>query len=445
MPQAIDAKVADLLAFINAAPSPYHVVRQVEARLLQAGFSEFDLRQPWKVTPSARGFTVCAGGTILAFQAGTRPPAEGGFLIVGAHTDSPNLRIKPKADLVSLGMGQFNVEVYGGVLLHTWFDRDLSVAGRVSLRGGRNVLVDFARPLCRIPNLAIHLDREVNTRGFIPNAQTHLPPLCFLEPLGKNEQKLGLSQILINECSSELQTEDPSHILSWDLCLYDTQPATLGGANNDFIWASRLDNLASCHAALSAFVADSSPSEATKVMVLYDHEEVGSQSAAGARSFFLPGVLERLAEEYEGQRPGGVRRALAQSLLISADMAHAVHPNYAERHDKQHQPRLGQGPVLKSNVNQSYATDSVGAATFIEACQSVGANVQHFTSRNDMPCGSTVGPISAARTGIRSLDVGSPMLSMHSCRELAAAADVVPMISALTTLFQNPPRVDPGS
>lgn len=181
------------------------------------------------------------------------------------------------------------------------------------------------------------------------------------------------------------------------------------------------------------------------MVVLYDHEEVGSQSVAGARSSFLHGVLERLAEEYEGQKPGAAHRAFAQSLLISADMAHAVHPNYADRHDKQHQPRLGGGPVLKSNVNQSYATDSVGAAIFVEACQSVGATVQRFSSRNDIPCGSTIGPISAARAGVRTLDIGNPMLSMHSCRELAGTQDVVPMIQTLTALFENPPKLEPAS
>lgn len=442
MSQAIEAGVADLLAFINACPSPYHAVLEVKARLARAGFVEHDLRELWRIRPQTRGFVVCAGGTILAFEAGSLPPAEAGFLIVGAHTDSPNLRLKPQADLACQGIGQFNVEVYGGVLLHTWFDRDLSVAGRVSLAGGRSVCVDFARSLARIPNLAIHLDREVNTRGFIANPQTHLPPVVFLEGEGV---KLSLKGLLVTEFSALLQTEDPNAILSYDLCLYDCQKAALGGANQDFVMASRLDNLASCHAALASFLDSQQPTNATKIVVLYDHEEVGSQSVAGARSLFLSGVLDRLAEEYEGQGPGAARRALAQSFLVSADMAHAVHPNYAERHDKQHKPRLGFGPVIKSNANQSYATDSVGAAVFVEACQSVGTAFQYFTTRNDLPCGSTLGPISAARTGIRTLDVGCSMLSMHSCREMASARDVGPMIETLTALFQNPPKFHPST
>lgn len=441
MSQAIDAKVSDLLAFINASPSPYHAVAEAKARLAGAGFVGFDLRDAWEIAPLTRGYTVCAGGTILAFEAGTRPPTEAGFLIMGAHTDSPNLRLKPNADLSTQGIGQLNIEVYGGVLLHTWFDRDLSLAGRVSLQGGQSVCVDFQRPLCRIPNLAIHLDREVNTRGFVANSQNHLAPILCLE---QDSSKLTLKQLLVREFGTLLGTENPNDILSYDLSLYDTQKANLVGANNEFIVSSRLDNLASCHAAISALLAGGEPSEATRIVVLYDHEEVGSQSISGARSQFFRGVLERLAEEYPGQKPGAARRAFSQSLLVSADMAHAVHPNYVERHDKQHQPHLGQGPVIKSNVNQSYATDSVGAALFVEYCRSASAPVQFFTSRNDMPCGTTIGPISAAGTGIRTVDVGNPMLSMHSCRELASAKDVAPMIDVLTALFRNPPRLHPS-
>lgn len=434
----------DLLGFIDESPTPYHAVAEVKRRLDAAGFSALDERAAWKVEPGTRAYVIRGGGTLVAFIAGSRPPAEAGFMLIGAHTDSPNLRVKPAPEIRSLGYRQLGVEVYGGVLLSTWLDRDLSLAGRVSVRGGGTHLVRFTRPLCRIPNLAIHLNRDVNSSGLVLNAQTHLMPVLAV---GRDDDEAtGLRALLAEELgrsgNSRVAAED---VLGWDLCLYDTQPASLGGAHNDLLFAPRLDNLASCHAATQALLGSGNQvAETTRAVALYDHEEVGSQSAAGARSRFLLGVLERVAAAYGGSTDAAAR-ALSRSLLLSADMAHAIHPNYGEKHDKHHAPRIGRGPVLKVNANQSYATDGPGTAVFTEACQAADFTPQRFVSRNDMPCGSTIGPISAARMAVRTLDVGNPMLGMHSCRETAGARDVAPMIAAMTALLSEGKPPDPAS
>ena len=423
----------DLASFLDAARTPYHAVREVSRRLVAAGFRAFRERDAWQVEPGTRGFVIRAGGSLVAFQVGTKPPADSGFVLIGAHSDSPNLRLKPSPDLTQVGYRQLSVEVYGGVLLSTWLDRDLSIAGRVVFADGTAELVDIERPVCRIPNLAIHLNRDVNNTGLVLNAQTHLLPV-----LGLEQSTGGLTELLA-EClgptpSRGARAED---ILGFDLCLYDTQRAAFAGQQNEFLFASRLDNLVSCHAALSALLEATPDLEATRVVAIYDHEEVGSQSAAGARSHFMSDLLERLAGGFTTNDPSALPRAISRSLLVSVDMAHAVHPNYQDKHDKQHRPVLGGGPVIKVNVNQSYASDGPAVAAFSAACRAVDVVPQHFSSRNDMPCGSTIGPISAARLGLRALDVGSPMLSMHSCREMAAVSDVAPMIRVLSRLFSE--------
>jgi len=424
-------EAADLLGFLDAAKTPYHAVAEVAHRLIAAGFLPFRESEAWQLEPGARGFVVRSGGSIAAFEIGTKPPAEAGFVLVGAHTDSPNLRLKPAPDLTSVGYRQLDVEVYGGVLLSTWLDRDLSLAGRVVLASGETQLVDLERAVCRVPNLAIHLNREVNSAGLVLNAQTHLLPVHGLEAASGGFVEL-LAECLRDTPASGAKTED---VLGFDLCLYDTQGAALSGLNREFIHSSRLDNLASCHAALSALLAAGSGLEATRLVVLYDHEEVGSQSASGARSLFLSDLLERIALAFSRKESSAFTRAISRSLLISADMAHGVHPNYPDKHDRQHRPMLGNGPVIKVNVNQSYASDGPAIAAFTAACRAVEVAPQHFSARNDMPCGSTIGPITAARLGMRAVDIGNPMLSMHSCREMAAVKDIAPMIGALTQLF----------
>ena len=435
---AVDPLTKDLLAFIEAAPTPYHAVAEVGSRLERAGFRRLSERQSWSLTGGDRGFVVRGGGSVAAFRVGRKSPAEAGFVIVGAHTDSPNLRLKPNPELSANGYEQLAIEIYGGVLLSTWLDRDLGLAGRVVLDDGSTRLVNLPGAFCRVPNLAIHLNRDVNSSGLKLNPQTELLPVAALK-LESGGLELGERLAAAIGGGVEAKT-----IVSHDLCLFDTQPPALGGARGELIFSARLDNLASCHAGLSALLA-TGDADATRIVVLYDHEEVGSESATGAGSPFLEAVLLRLLACYAEHDRDAFARAVAGSLLVSADMAHAVHPNYADKHDKQHRPLLGKGPVLKVNVSQRYATDGPTAARFRGACARAGVEPQTFVSRNDIGCGSTIGPISAAGLGMRTVDVGGPMLSMHSCREMAASADVAPMVRVLTALFEDFTPLDPAT
>jgi len=430
--------VVDLLSFIDRSPTPYHAVAESVSRLGAAGFRAIREDEVWNLAPGDRHYTVRHEGSLVAFQIGETSPAEGGFRIIGAHTDSPNLRLKPNPDVEADGYRQLSVEPYGGALLHTWLDRDLSLAGRVTLRGDpepRTVLIDFARPILRIPNLAIHLQRELNKEGLKLNAQQHMAPIVGLE------DSPGLRALLVSELRAQNQIEvEVSDVLAFDLMTYDVQPSVVSGVRGEFIHAPRIDNLASCHAGLTALIgADSEPlPQHTRVVVLYDHEEVGSRSAQGAASPLLAGALERSICGFKSDEPQGLERALARSTLISADMAHAVHPNYSDRHEPRHRPVIGRGPVIKTNANQSYASDAQTTGLFAGLCDRLGIEPQHFVSRSDLSCGSTIGPITAARIGIRTVDVGNPMLSMHSCREMAGTADVEPMINVLRAFLEGP-------
>jgi aspartyl aminopeptidase len=429
--------VADLLAFIDRSPTPYHAVAECVRRLEAAGFREAHEGDVWELAPGDRHYVVRGHGSLVAFQVGATSPALGGFRLIGAHTDSPNLRLKPRADLDAHGYRQLAVEPYGGVLLHTWLDRDLSLAGRVTLReadGLRTRLLDFGRPLLRIPNLAVHLQRELRRDGLKLNPQTHLVPVLGLEGTP------DLRALVASELrAQQLADAGPDDLLAFDLMTYDVQPSAVAGARGEFVLAPRLDNLASCHAALAALLgaASSPPPSFTRVVVLYDHEEVGSRSAQGAGGNLLAGMLERGVAGFKGGEPQGLSRALARSMLISADMAHAVHPNYADKHEPGHRPVVGRGPVIKVNAGQAYASDAETSAFFQSLCAECGIQPQHFASRNDLTCGSTIGPITAARVGIRTVDVGNPMLSMHSCREMAGSADVAPMIDVLRLFFEH--------
>jgi aspartyl aminopeptidase len=418
--------VIDLVAFLNAAPTPYHAAAEVARRLERAGYRALDERAPWQLASGDKGYVLRGGGSIFAFQLGTDPPARAGFRIIGAHTDSPNFRVKPSAPAPKKGHVQVAVAPYGGVLMHTWLDRDLSVAGRLSLMDGTTHLVNVRTPICRMSSLAIHLDPKLVTDGLQLNAQTHLVPTLGLAATSSVE----LSEMLAESISgaSGVRGKD---IAAFDLCLYDVQPATLGGAARELIYAARLDNLASCHAAVTALLASTADEPATRAIVLYDHEEVGSQSSIGARSRFLSAMLERLARAVEDGSGDALDRALGHSSLLSVDMAHAVHPCFPDRHDVDHMPRLAEGPVVKVNVNQAYATDGPSAGMVRRLARDAEIPIQTFVSRNDYRCGSTIGPIAAAETGMRTVDLGNPMLSMHSCREVAASADVPSMIALL--------------
>jgi aspartyl aminopeptidase len=422
-----------MLGYIDRSPTPYHAVAETTRRLRASGYEEADESALWELAPGDRRFVVRSEGSLVAFEVGSACPAEGGFRAVGAHTDSPNLRVKPRPDVCAHGYRQLAVEPYGGVLLHTWLDRDLSLAGRVTLREGdasRTVLLDFERPLLRIPNLAIHLQRELRTDGLKLNPQTQLVPLSGLEGAP------ALTELVATELRARgLADTTPTDLLAWDLMTYDVQPSSVSGLRGEFVHAPRLDNLASCHAGVSALLDGASTPDFTRVLVLYDHEEVGSRSAQGAAGNLLFSILERVVAGFKGGEPQGLARALARSVLVSADMAHAVHPNYAEKHEPGHRPVIGGGPVLKSNANQSYASDARTGGLFELLCSRANVSCQHFVSRNDLACGSTIGPITAARVGIPTVDVGNPMLSMHSCREMAGSADVEPMIQVLKLFY----------
>lgn len=430
----------DLRGFLDASPTPGHAVSEMARRLAAAGYTRLEEAEPWQLEPGAAHYVVRGGGSLLAFRLGTRPPAEAGFRGVGAHTDSPGLRVKPSPEDEAQGLRLLRFEPYGGLLLHTWLDRDLSLAGRVSFEQDgalRSALVDFGRPLLRIPNLAIHLSPELREKGLQLNMQRHTPALLGLAD-GPSFPELLAKQIE-KTCGV---TVSASGIHAFDMMAYDAQGAAFSGAQGEFLHSGRLDNLASCHAGIEALLAADAgaPGEATRFVVCYDHEEVGSRSAQGAAGSFLSDVLMRVALAGEPAHAQGSElfpRAAARSLLISADMAHAVHPNYADRHESGHRPRLGAGPVIKVNANQSYAGDAGPRAFFSASCREAGFEPQYFVSRSDMACGGTIGPIVSARAGIRSVDVGNPMLSMHSCREMMSAVDVAPMIRVLRACFES--------
>jgi aspartyl aminopeptidase len=415
-----EAAARDLCAFLDRSPTPYHAAREAAARLAAAGFRELSEKDAWTIAPGDRCYVVRGGSTLIAFVAGAESPAAGGFRMIGAHTDSPNLRVKPNADVSRSGFQQVGVEVYGGVLHTTWMDRDLSIAGRVLCRaahpGGVEArLVDLVRPVARVPNLAIHLNRGVNRDGLVLNEQKHMVPIVGL----------GREAALRAAISRALEIEADA-VLGYDLSLYDTEKAALGGLDGEFVFSARLDNLASCHAAVTALASASTGAAgpATRLVVLYDHEECGSRSAVGAAGSVLRDTVARIVEAHADRQPQALARAMARSLLVSADMAHGVHPNYADQHEPLHAPHVNRGLVIKSNANQSYATDGATAAAFELCCEQAGFTPQRFVVRSDLPCGSTIGPITAAELGVPTVDVGSPMLSMHSCREMCGTLDV---------------------
>ena len=426
-----DPITADLLSFIDASPTPEHCCAEVSRRLDLAGFAPLEEGLAWALE-AGRGYYVVRGGTILAFRMGTAPVVDGGFRVLGAHTDSPNLRVKPVPDLTVEGVRQLGVETYGGLLAYTWLDRDLGLAGSVVLRGENGDrletrLVRIDRPILRIPSLAIHLNREIRTDGLKLNDQQHLPPVLGLASGDDAEGEPGALGALL---AAELDA-DPARILSWNLSLMDVVPATVGGARGELIFAPRLDNQAMCHAALGALLS-APAATATQVVSLYDHEEVGSRSATGAAGNALHHLLRRIAEvEGPGAGPGALPRAIARSYQVSADMAHGVHPNYKDRHEPRHMPRLNDGPVIKVNTQQRYATSAETAALFESLCQDAEVPVQKFVNRTDLACGSTIGPISAALLGIRTVDVGNAMWSMHSIRETGGAADPARMTAVM--------------
>lgn len=422
----------DLLRFVDASPSPYHAATNVARRLTEAGFASIDAAAPWP-DDAARGVVV-EGGAVVAWSApdGCGPATP--FRLVGAHTDSPNLRVKARPDVGRAGWRQLGVEVYGGALVNSWLDRDLGLSGRVAVRdpdapaGHREVLVKVDRPLLRVPQLAIHLDREINDKGLQLNKQQHLVPVWGLGARRPGE----LVELVAAEADVAWH-----EILGWDLMLHDLTPGTVGGVSDELIFAPRLDNLLSCHAGLTALerhAADPTDSAHVAVLCLFDHEEVGSTTATGAAGSLLARLLEQSVLARGGTRSDYLQ-ALGGSLCASADMAHATHPNYAERHEPDHLISLDGGPVIKINANQRYASDAGSVAAFQLACDDAGVPTQRYIHRTDLACGSTIGPITAAGLAISTVDVGVAQLSMHSAREMASSTEPARFAAALTAFL----------
>lgn len=422
--------LSDLLDYLDASPTPWHAVASTETRLGAAGFIRLEETARWQLTPGGRYYVTRGASSLIAFVVGHAALAESGFRIVGAHTDSPGLRLKPRPGLNGDGLLRLAVEVYGGPILATFADRDLSLAGRVMVRSAHGPvarLVRFDRPLLRLANLAIHMNREVNEQGLKFNRQTELPLLLGLATDGR-EAEPRLRELLAGATGVEA-----GDILSWDLAVYDIQKATRWGAADEFIASGRIDNLAACHAALQALSATEAPA-ATCMAALFDHEEVGSGSPVGAGGSFAADVLERLclAAGLDGEDR---HRAMAASFFISTDAAHAYQPNFPNAYEPGHKVMVNGGPVIKTHVGQRYTTHAGTAARFMALCERAGVPWQQYAHRSDLACGSTIGPILAAQLGIPGVDVGSPMWAMHSLRESAGVLDQAYMIAVLRLAF----------
>lgn len=432
MPDDSRATTRDLLQFIDASPTAAHAVAEACRRLAAAGFQRLDEAAAWQLAPGGRYFVVRRHTSVIATVIGGEPPAAAGFRIAGAHTDAPGLRLKPNAPYAASGYIQLGVEVYGGPLLASWTDRDLTLAGRLHVQAAdgvlRTVLVRGDRPLCRIPQLAIHFNREVNDKGLVLNKQQHLPPICGL---GAQETLDPRRVLTLLAEQAGIAARD---VVAADLEVVDTQPATCGGLDGELIFAPRIDNLAGTHAVLSALLRIGDPRAATCVAALFDSEEIGSQTLAGAASLFLDATLERIVLR-DGTGREDWHRSLARSLLVSVDGAHAVHPSFADFHDPRHRPLLNGGPVIKVNAQQRYATSPETARWFEQCAARAGVPVQRYVHRTDLACGSTIGPMTATRLGVPAVDVGSPMLSMHSIRETGGVLDQEHMVRALREHF----------
>jgi len=423
----VDAKQFNqsLVDFLGESPTPFHAVNAMERRLVARGFKALDESESWDVESGGKYYIVRNGSSIVAWVMPTTPAETSGFRMVGAHTDSPCLKVKPNPEIHKQGYFQLGVEVYGGVLLNPWFDRDLSIAGRVSYRNSagelQKALVDFKKAVAIIPSLAIHLDREANKERTI-NAQTYLPPI-----LGQADEKPDFRALLKTQLEQD-GIADIDQVFDYELCFYDTQAPGFVGLNDEFVASARLDNLLSCFIGLDALLR--SDTQQGALLVCNDHEEVGSMSAAGAQGPMLKQLLERILPDAEVRN-----RALSRSVMISADNAHGVHPNFADRHDGNHGPILNKGAVIKINANQRYATNSETSTLYRHLAEQEEVPVQAFVVRTDMACGSTIGPITAAEIGVRTLDIGVPQFGMHSIREVAGSEDAYNLSRVLRRFY----------
>lgn len=420
----LNATAQAVADFITISPTPFHAVENLKNQLNKANYTHHSLGD--EACQTGRFYFTQNDSSLIAVS--LNAPIEQGFQIIGAHTDSPCLKIKPNASYAKNGFLQLGVEVYGGALLAPWFDRDLSLAGRVSLQNSKgelvNHLINFKRPIGIIPSLAIHLNRGVNDKNEI-NKQSHLPPV-----LDVVEEAIDLQALLLSELKSNHPKETFEKVLAYELSLYDTQPPAIIGLNNAMLASARLDNLLSSFIAIEALL--NSTQASNSIVVLTDHEEVGSSTACGAAGPFLESVLRQICATEQTYQ-----KAISSSMLVSADNAHAVHPNYEDRHEPRHQPQLNKGPVIKINHNQRYATNSKTHGLFAQICEKAKVPYQAFVVRSDMGCGSTIGPITATELGIDTIDIGVPQLAMHSIRELAGVDDCEYLLSALSAFLQQ--------
>lgn len=422
----------ELIDFLYDSPSACHGVKATQRILEKNGFIEIKESDKWNLEAKGKYYVIKNDSALIAFEVGTGDIEETGLRLIGAHTDVPGFRIKPNPQMISEGKYvKLNTEVYGGPILYTWFDRPLSIAGKVSLKGSSPLkpetrLVNINKPLLIIPSLAIHMNREVN-EGFKINKQVDTLPLLALI-----NDKLEKEDYLMNILAEELQV-NKEDILNFELGLYEYEKGMLIGMNEELISSGRFDDLWMVYAGIKALV-DSKENEATKVMICIDNEEIGSLTAEGANSTLLNNILERIALGL-GKDREGYYRALANSIMISADLAHAVHPNLGDKHDPTNRPVLEGGPVLKIAASGSYSTDSFNGAVFAGICEAAGVPFQKFVNRSDVRGGTTIGPVTSANLTIPVIDMGAPVLGMHSIRELASVKDNYYTVKAFTEFF----------
>jgi len=405
--------VQSLLQFIDQSPTAFHAVQTLKDRLAPEGYTELTEDGSWELAPESKYYVTRADAAMVIFHTPKQWSGSSTFKIIGAHTDSPCLKVKSNAVSLKESYQLLNIEIYGGVLLTSWFDKDLLLGGRVFVEGADGTLSSELVQLkskLRIPRLAIHLDREVNNQGFKVNPQEQMLPV------------MGLGAEFDFEAWIKTELKTPGKIMSWDLFLFDAEPCSFGGVNEEFIYAPRLDNLACVHASYESLVKANSSDDHFQIAAYFQHEEIGSTSQNGAGSNFMEAVLKRIVATYSTEQDQYFR-TIANSFFISADMAHAVHPGYIGKHDANHKPKIGLGPVIKSNANMRYASDGFSIAKFKQWCAAANVPFQDFHTRNDMGCGSTIGPMTAAQLGIPTVDVGNAMLSMHSIREMAGVDD----------------------
>jgi len=432
---------SEFVSFLNKCPSPYHVVDQARTILLEAGYQELNERVHWDLKRNSKYFLTRNKSSILSFAIGGKYVPGNPFVIIGTHCDSPALKVRPISKREKEGILQIGVSLYGGGLWNTWFDRDLSLAGRCIVEENgkyKQRLVKIEKPLLRIPSLAIHLESSRDNITF--NKENHLIPIFAQKALNgdkpEEDSKVRHHPEMMKVLADELKT-DVKNIKDFDLVLYDTNKSTLGGLNDEFIFSGRLDNQLMTYTGLHGFVEANkditslTESSDCRVFVSFDHEEIGSTSDRGADSVYLDTILQRIMKMEISQTisPTAYQEAIRKSFLCSADVAHAVHPNYSEKHEAYHKPKLNEGMVIKTNFNQRYATTDLTSLLFQTIAQKNNLPCQEFVVRNDSPCGSTIGPLLSSKLGIRTIDVGLSQLSMHSIRETAGSKDVEIAIS----------------